>query len=97
MIRRPPRSTLFPYTTLFRSASPAFIEVREALGVTRCRGLGREARVHLEREGVLRVLLADPVERDEIAVAAPTARREHARAPERRGPQAHAQPSTTQT
>src|SRR2546422_4630920 len=26
MIRRPPRSTLFPYTTLFRSASrPAFV------------------------------------------------------------------------
>src|SRR5260370_19411195 len=24
MIRRPPRSTLFPYTTLFRSASDAF-------------------------------------------------------------------------
>src|SRR3712207_8082907 len=24
MIRRPPRSTLFPYTTLFRSHSPAF-------------------------------------------------------------------------
>src|SRR5204863_1551002 len=23
MIRRPPRSTLFPYTTLFRSANPA--------------------------------------------------------------------------
>src|SRR3712207_7593694 len=23
MIRRPPRSTLFPYTTLFRSASPS--------------------------------------------------------------------------
>src|SRR5690349_22147894 len=23
MIRRPPRSTLFPYTTLFRSSSPA--------------------------------------------------------------------------
>src|SRR2546427_4135979 len=23
MIRRPPRSTLFPYTTLFRSAAPA--------------------------------------------------------------------------
>src|SRR3712207_8229231 len=32
MIRRPPRSTLFPYTTLFRS-------VRE-------RGKGREARQH---------------------------------------------------
>src|SRR5258708_39060923 len=24
MIRRPPRSTLFPYTTLFRSAAPAW-------------------------------------------------------------------------
>src|SRR2546421_7354421 len=24
MIRRPPRSTLFPYTTLFRSVSPTF-------------------------------------------------------------------------
>src|SRR5256885_12792852 len=26
MIRRPPRSTLFPYTTLFRSANPTIIE-----------------------------------------------------------------------
>src|SRR2546422_6745639 len=26
MIRRPPRSTLFPYTTLFRSLSPGFGE-----------------------------------------------------------------------
>src|SRR3712207_6881107 len=26
MIRRPPRSTLFPYTTLFRSASPVRVE-----------------------------------------------------------------------
>src|SRR4030066_2381852 len=25
MIRRPPRSTLFPYTTLFRSGHPAFV------------------------------------------------------------------------
>src|SRR2546428_5753058 len=25
MIRRPPRSTLFPYTTLFRSRLPAFL------------------------------------------------------------------------
>src|SRR5690242_21195178 len=25
MIRRPPRSTLFPYTTLFRSSVPSFI------------------------------------------------------------------------
>src|SRR3712207_8376515 len=26
MIRRPPRSTLFPYTTLFRSARPQFAD-----------------------------------------------------------------------
>src|SRR3712207_8659313 len=26
MIRRPPRSTLFPYTTLFRSQRPALVE-----------------------------------------------------------------------
>src|SRR2546429_4963633 len=34
MIRRPPRSTLFPYTTLFRSrAVPACFVVRSAVGV----------------------------------------------------------------
>src|SRR3712207_9491701 len=34
MIRRPPRSTLFPYTTLFRSAAkvdPLFLEGRECV------------------------------------------------------------------
>src|SRR3712207_7235721 len=31
MIRRPPRSTLFPYTTLFRS-SPATFELRDPAG-----------------------------------------------------------------
>src|SRR2546429_6600685 len=31
MIRRPPRSTLFPYTTLFRS-SPAAVDVRRHCG-----------------------------------------------------------------
>src|SRR3712207_9331950 len=34
MIRRPPRSTLFPYTTLFRSLAVAFD--------TYCRGVGYE-------------------------------------------------------
>src|SRR2546426_12057895 len=29
MIRRPPRSTLFPYTTLFRSANPGLAAVRD--------------------------------------------------------------------
>src|SRR5256885_9278431 len=31
MIRRPPRSTLFPYTTLFRSAVGVRVELRHAV------------------------------------------------------------------
>src|SRR5947209_13364798 len=34
MIRRPPRSTLFPYTTLFRSLLPASIVTRPRLVAT---------------------------------------------------------------
>src|SRR5438309_8246216 len=37
MIRRPPRSTLFPYTTLFRSSPPSFRSgVWTAPGPVRC-------------------------------------------------------------
>src|SRR2546421_9339229 len=44
MIRRPPRSTLFPYTTLFRSHLP----VAHALAVARARQhVGRQAHVLL--------------------------------------------------
>src|SRR3712207_8143461 len=32
MIRRPPRSTLFPYTTLFRSVSPIVLHLRPGAG-----------------------------------------------------------------
>src|SRR2546430_8701688 len=32
MIRRPPRSTLFPYTTLFRSLKPFIAGTRKLLG-----------------------------------------------------------------
>src|SRR3712207_9339560 len=32
MIRRPPRSTLFPYTTLFRSSSATFIPSHDGWG-----------------------------------------------------------------
>src|SRR3712207_6913121 len=44
MIRRPPRSTLFPYTTLFRSAAVA----RYARAVAAAAGLSEadQARVH---------------------------------------------------
>src|SRR5256885_12914703 len=34
MIRRPPRSTLFPYTTLFRSLDVADFHLRAAVGDT---------------------------------------------------------------
>src|SRR5687768_18246651 len=42
MIRRPPRSTLFPYTTLFRSVCPRRgIVVTEVLRLSPCRSWGR--------------------------------------------------------
>src|SRR3712207_8857315 len=47
MIRRPPRSTLFPYTTLFRSTGHPGLP---APPVTRSRGVGRDHFV-LERGG----------------------------------------------
>src|SRR5471030_3496498 len=37
MIRRPPRSTLFPYTTLFRSVHPQSTDDRARLGRRRLR------------------------------------------------------------
>src|SRR3712207_7129740 len=40
MIRRPPRSTLFPYTTLFRSWREADADVAEAIDF--CEYYGRE-------------------------------------------------------
>src|SRR2546430_12631205 len=55
MIRRPPRSTLFPYTTLFRSPSaeksPVILLCSEAV-VERRRAASSEhhvGRIHLER------------------------------------------------
>src|SRR5256885_4861472 len=44
MIRRPPRSTLFPYTTLFRSAARARPQARRAEGDRQreCGALGAE-------------------------------------------------------
>src|SRR3712207_6978885 len=40
MIRRPPRSTLFPYTTLFRSRAVMDVRVGEPGGCTVSRGDG---------------------------------------------------------
>src|SRR5947207_12534980 len=49
MIRRPPRSTLFPYTTLFRSPDDA-VELRSGL---RSEGPGRVAGIHAQRRPAL--------------------------------------------
>src|SRR2546426_1803822 len=64
MIRRPPRSTLFPYTTLFRSVEHA-AEPRE-LAAERCDVLGNElGRVRADRERVVLRVDAERVERSE--------------------------------
>src|SRR5437868_11405614 len=51
MLRRPPRSTLFPYTTLFRSQLEAFLEigVGEAMGDD-----GRNVEAALDERGHFR-------------------------------------------
>src|SRR2546429_4605271 len=59
MIRRPPRSTLFPYTTLFRSAAGAVDEQRARLHL-------RELR---RRDHVLRLLVERDVQRHGVAAA----------------------------
>src|SRR3712207_8284482 len=52
MIRRPPRSTLFPYTTLFRSI-PRLESRREGNPQTLARGLQAARRPGLARQGRL--------------------------------------------
>src|SRR5256885_6904901 len=56
MIRRPPRSTLFPYTTLFRSA-PSVV-AREARNRVR-RACGRHRRGRARARGAARLRATD--------------------------------------
>src|SRR3712207_8584557 len=57
MIRRPPRSTLFPYTTLFRSHSQAIACYERALELVHRNGnLVTEARVLIELANLRRDL-----------------------------------------
>src|SRR3712207_6183674 len=60
MIRRPPRSTLFPYTTLFRSEDKTFFFSRDGEAFLAYTYLGRQALVAGDpvgsRESVVRVL-----------------------------------------
>src|SRR2546422_7927451 len=76
MIRRPPRSTLFPYTTLFRSA---IRQARKRLGQSFFLFLGPEAShrrrgngdaalpflLHPVRNGISVIHIADPVNEDD--------------------------------
>src|SRR2546426_1467469 len=62
MIRRPPRSTLFPYTTLFRSRA----RTRPRGGVARLgRHAGRPDRAPRQRAGGARRAVARPVRSEE--------------------------------
>src|SRR3712207_8702576 len=47
MIRRPPRSTLFPYTTLFRSLRPAGLGLLRQPGLAGALPVGRARRAAL--------------------------------------------------
>src|SRR2546430_9779649 len=48
MIRRPPRSTLFPYTTLFRSADPQLHRAENAQRLHRAGGQLRDSGANLD-------------------------------------------------
>src|SRR2546426_9377981 len=50
MIRRPPRSTLFPYTTLFRSGGPRFVP-RPAASDSACPCASRRERARRPGRG----------------------------------------------
>src|SRR2546430_13693197 len=53
MIRRPPRSTLFPYTTLFRSPVEVDHRTRDRHAEPRALGLGRKEEIDQARQGLL--------------------------------------------
>src|SRR5256885_5130198 len=67
MIRRPPRSTLFPYTTLFRSRKlaaaqrPADVQARRGVGRAECRSIARR---HQRSGGAGSVLSEQNARRD---------------------------------
>src|SRR5260221_9908368 len=60
MIRRPPRSTLFPYTTLFRSGTGVLQEVILRILRHKPSQPGSSARAVCERVEVVRIRLNSP-------------------------------------
>src|SRR5260370_21006569 len=71
MIRRPPRSTLFPYTTLFRSALPLAPSATKASAGTR-----NTPHIHASLILAVAFALANIVARPACAFGAPAARSE---------------------
>src|SRR2546430_7348514 len=70
MIRRPPRSTLFPYTTLFRSVNFCGIEERDATFDGRANERDHRLLVRWETVALAHPHAAEPEGRDlEIALA----------------------------
>src|SRR2546430_7734493 len=64
MIRRPPRSTLFPYTTLFRSGESAELERWIEGERTRLRQMAARAAAELSQHAERKGNLAQAVEAD---------------------------------
>src|SRR3712207_8728599 len=52
MIRRPPRSTLFPYTTLFRSHLMQLVEMMDQARVASCARRGSPTRASARRRRI---------------------------------------------
>src|SRR5256885_11174067 len=67
MIRRPPRSTLFPYTTLFRSQADCHYQIQMENGLHPTHSGSRRIR----REGVAEMIIAVP-EKYALEVGSPT-------------------------
>src|SRR5258708_18316680 len=101
MIRRPPRSTLFPYTTLFRSANPNELNQDDARYGFRCCHLKNINEHHRSEERFSRNAETDLVCRLLLEKKKRRHRRTHTRssllqAPQRRLPlQAHTPNSTS--
>src|SRR3712207_8899962 len=73
MIRRPPRSTLFPYTTLFRSILRRHAKGNAKPEITRFKGLGEmmpkvlwETTLNPKTRRLLRVDIADQIVTDRV-------------------------------
>src|SRR5688572_31379111 len=82
MIRRPPRSTLFPYTTLFRSANGSLRRARHRAArarAVRVRPRARRAALGLDRSRSAGVVLAAQTPLGLLQLPKAHARRLHAR------------------